>query len=152
MNNDTQQEQTVEQKLLRLNEGMVPPRVVIPNEQKGMVPVTFIPPIIQQAAQTDAGQPSQQTTSTPQSTTTQQTQSSEQSQSNGNKFPWHCWRERPDSTPAAVLHPERAKLEEIPPAVPAASDSGSLAVAKPVGALLQSSRSSTGPQKPIHHR
>jgi len=85
MNNDTQQEQTVEQKLLRLNEGMVPPRVVIPNEQKGMVPVTFIPPIIQQAAQTDAGQPSQQTTSTPQSTTTQQTQSSEQSQSSEHK-------------------------------------------------------------------
>jgi len=71
MNNDTQQEQTAEQKLLRLDEGMVP--------------VRFIPPTIQQTAQTDAGQPSQQTTSTQQSMTTQQTQSSEQSQSNEQK-------------------------------------------------------------------
>ncbi len=85
MNNDTQQEQTAEQKLLRLDEGMVPPRVVIPDEEKGMVPVRFIPPTIQQTAQTDAGQPSQQTTSTQQSMTTQQTQSSEQSQSNEQK-------------------------------------------------------------------
>ena len=85
MNNDTQQEQTAEQKLLRLDEGMVPPRVVMPDEQKGMVPVTFIPPIIQQTTQTDAGQPSQQTTSTQQSTTTQQTQSSKQSQSSEHK-------------------------------------------------------------------
>ena len=99
MNNDTQQEQTTEQKLLRLEEGMVPPRIVIPDEQKGMVPVTFIPPTIQQTAQTDAGQPSQQstttqqtqsseqsqTTSIQQSTTTQQTQSSEQSQSSEHK-------------------------------------------------------------------
>ena len=71
MNNDTQQDQTAEQKLFRLAEGMVP--------------VTFIPPIIQQTTQTDAGQASQQTTSIQQSTITQQTQSSEQSQSNENK-------------------------------------------------------------------
>lgn len=85
MSNNTQQEQTAEQKLLKLEEGMVPPRIVLPDEQKGMVPITFIPPVIQQTTQTDAGQSSQQTTSTQQSTTTQQTQSSEQSQSNGNK-------------------------------------------------------------------
>lgn len=86
MNNDTQQDQTAEQKLFRLAEGMVPPPIVLPDEQKGMVPVTFIPPIIQQTTQTDAGQASQQTTSIQQSTITQQTQSSEQSQSNENKW------------------------------------------------------------------
>lgn len=79
MNNDTQQEQTAVQKLLRLDEGMVPPRIVMPDEEKGMVPVTFIPPTIQQTTQTDADHPSQQ------STTTQQTQSSEQSQSSEQK-------------------------------------------------------------------
>jgi hypothetical protein len=85
MNNDPQQEQIAEQILHKLTEGMVPPRIVLPDEQKGMVPVMFIPPTIQQTTQTDAGQASQETTSRQQLTTTQQTQSSEQSQSNGNK-------------------------------------------------------------------
>ena len=42
----------------------MPPRLVLPDEQKGMVPVTFIPPVTQQTAQTGAGQAPQQTTST----------------------------------------------------------------------------------------
>lgn len=85
MNNDTQQEQIAEQKLLTLQEALVAPRIIVPDERKGMVPVTFIPPIIQQTTQTDTGQPSQQTTSNQQSTATQQTQSSEQSQTGEHK-------------------------------------------------------------------
>ena len=79
MNNDMQQGKLAEQKIHRLDEGMVPPRLVLPDEQKGMVPVTFIPPVTQQTVQTGADQATQQTT------TTQQTQSSGQSQSSEHK-------------------------------------------------------------------
>ena len=87
MSNETQPEQKAEQKLLKLEEAMIAPRIVVPDENKGMVPVTFIPPTIQQTTQADAGHPvqqvtsGQQTTTAQQSTTTQQAQSSGQSQS-----------------------------------------------------------------------
>ncbi len=87
MSDDTPQNQAPEQKIIRLEEGMVPPRIVMPDVdvQKGMVPMTFIPPTVQQTVQTDAGQAPQQTNNTPQSTATQQTQTSEQPQPSENK-------------------------------------------------------------------
>lgn len=83
MSEDIQQNQTPEQKIIRLEEGVVPPRIVLPDVdiQKGMVPITFIPPTVQQTAQMEAGQAPEQTINTLQSTVTQQTQTPEHSQS-----------------------------------------------------------------------
>lgn len=84
MSEDTPQNQAPEQKIIRLEEGVVPPRLILPDVdvQKGMVPVNFIPPVIQQTAQTDAVQAPQQTGSTPQSTPAPQTQTADYSQPN----------------------------------------------------------------------
>jgi len=71
MGDDTQQEKPPEQKLERLQEGMVAPRVIppeiergmvapriiLPDESKGMVPPTLVQPVAQTTPPPASGQP-----------------------------------------------------------------------------------------------
>jgi hypothetical protein len=44
MGNEPQQEKSQGKKLERLQEGTVPPKIIVPDEQKGIVPPTIIRP------------------------------------------------------------------------------------------------------------
>ncbi len=57
MGDDTQQEKPPEQKLERLQEGMVSPRIILPDEPKGMVPPTLVQPVAQITPPPASGQP-----------------------------------------------------------------------------------------------
>lgn len=57
MGDDTQQEKPSEQKLKRLEEGMVRPRIILPDEHKAMVPPTLVHPAAQPTPPSAPGQP-----------------------------------------------------------------------------------------------